>query len=62
MTGLFPIIRRARRPLALPVERQSDAKPVVEFPPVAVPAVEQSGAQPKRKDKRGKIAATESAK
>jgi hypothetical protein len=62
MTELLPIIRRVRRPLVLPVEHQADAKPVIEQPPVAVPAVERSGAQPKRKDKRGKVASAQPAK
>ena len=72
MNGLYPIIRRVRRPL-LPVEAAADAKPVaggqqaaqaaaiVEPPPV-VPPVAPVEAQPKRKEKRGKAAASEPAK
>ena len=72
MNGLYPIIRRVRRPL-LPVEAAVDAKPVgggqqtaqaaatVE-PPPAVPPVAPVEAQPKRKEKRGKAAASEPAK
>jgi len=72
MNGLYPIIRRVRRPL-LPVEAVADAKPVVAGqqtaqaaatmePPPAVPLLASSQSQPKRKDKRGKAAATEPAK
>ena len=38
MSELYPIIRRVRRPLVLPVERQQDAKPeVVPVKPKAEP-------------------------
>ena len=69
MNGLYPIIRRVRRPL-LPTEAAADAKPVVSGqlalvvvePPPAVPLVAPSQIQPNRKDKRGKAAASEPAK
>ncbi len=72
MNGLYPIIRRVRRPL-LPAEAAADAKPGVGGqvavegvatvePPPAVPVVAPSQIQPKRKDKRGKAAASEPAK
>ena len=77
MNGLYPIIRRVRRPL-LPAEglaggQQVDAKALagghqvaqavatVE-PPPAVPLVAPVEPQPKRKEKRGKAAAIEPAK
>ena len=43
MNGLYPIIRRVRRPL-IPVERAADAKPV--NVPVAIVAVAMAGASP----------------
>ena len=61
MNGLYPIIRRVRRPL-LPVEAAADAKPVLTEPVPAVPVVAPMETQPKRKDKRGKAAASEPAK
>jgi hypothetical protein len=72
MNGLYPIIRRVRRPL-LPPETPADTKALagghqaaqavatVE-PPPAVPPVAPVKTQPKRKDKRGKAAASEPAK
>jgi len=60
MNGLYPIVRRVRRPL-LPVEAAADAKPVAE-PAPAVPVVAPTETQPKGKDKRGKVAASQSAK
>jgi hypothetical protein len=65
MNGLLPIIRRVRRPL-LPVEAPADARPVVVqvIPapePVAAEAEQPKVMQPKRKEPRGKAAATEPA-
>ena len=67
MNGLYPIIRRVRRPL-LPVEAAAEAKPAVvqaapaPEPTAAVESAPRKDTQPKRKDKRGKVAASEPAK
>jgi hypothetical protein len=67
MDGLLPIIRRVRRPL-LPTEATADAKPVeVKAFPASQPAAAGEGApendsQLTRKDKRGKVASSESGK
>ena len=59
MSGLFPIVRRVRRPLVLPVvERQPDAKPVV-VPVKAKPEPAADGQSERRKDADGKVAASE---
>ncbi len=55
MNALYPIIRRVRRPLVLPVERPPDAKPVaVPVKAKAEPAVN-PGAEV-RKESNGKAA------
>lgn len=61
LNGLYPIIRRVRRPL-LPVEAPADAKP--EVPPVQKPkaGAEQQSEQPEPETKDGKATATEPAK
>ena len=61
MIGLYPIVRRMRRPL-LPAEAVADAAPEAAPVPVVPVAAVPSDTQPKRKDKRGKAAASEPAK
>ena len=60
MNGLYPIIRRVRRPL-LPVEAPADAKPAI--PPVGAEKAEQvtQSNDQNRKDEHGETAATEPA-
>jgi len=53
--GLYPIIRRVRRPL-LPAVAVADAAPEAAPVPVVQAAAMPSETQPKRKDKRGKVA------
>jgi hypothetical protein len=62
VSGLFPIVRRVRRPLVLPVvERQADAKPVV-VPVKAKPEPVVGGQGERRKDADGKVGASEPGK
>ena len=62
MSELYPIIRRARRPMVVPVvERQADAKPVV-VPVKAKPEPAAGGLGERRKDNDGKVAASEPGK
>ena len=61
MIGLYPIIRRVRRPL-LPAVAVADAAPEAAPVPVVPVAAVRNDPQPKRKDTRGKIAATKPAK
>ena len=60
MIGLYPIVRRMRRPL-LPAEAVADAAPEAAPVPVVQVAAVPSDTQPKRKDKRGKVAPAQSA-
>ena len=55
MSELYPIIRRVRRPLVLPVERQADAKPVV-VPVKGKPQPAAGDQGGRRKDHDGKAA------
>ena len=60
MIGLYPIIRRVRRPL-LPAVAVADAAPEAAPVPVVQAAAVPSDTQPKRKDKRGKVASAQPA-
>jgi hypothetical protein len=58
MNGLYPIIRRVRRPL-LPVEAPADAKPAIVPAQAEKPEQVAQGEQQKSKDEHDETTATE---